>query len=104
MTLATIVRPDQRARRTYLLPDLHGVPQLVHEAPRKPERLNCAGYCQWCGDRDCTSPVCIDRDRTSEWAVCPDCHGSEISELVACHCFSGVVQVGALPAQATRPA
>jgi hypothetical protein len=53
-----------------------------------PSRLNCAGFCGWCGEHGCQSPICITGWSTSWWTVCPHCGG------IGCPiCFVGVVQV-----------
>jgi hypothetical protein len=40
-----------------------------------PPRLNFAGVCNYCEDRDCTSPKCVARYAASRWVICPDCDG-----------------------------
>lgn len=58
----------------------------------RPPRLNCAGWCLWCGERDCQQLVCRRRHRVSVWRVCPDCSGSEVHGFDRCGCVSGLVE------------
>ena len=58
----------------------------------KPPRVNCAGWCLWCGERDCQQLVCRRRHRVSVWRVCPDCGGCEVRGLDRCGCVSGLVE------------
>ena len=69
--------------------------QLVAETVRPP-RLNFAGRCIYCLERDCGSPDCEDLHKRSRWAVCPDCDGREGDEVTSTSCTScvfGVVEL-----------
>ena len=64
----------------------------------KPPRLNFAGRCLYCLERDCDSPECEAMYARSRWAVCPECDGREGDEAtsVPCGwCMFGVVEAGA---------
>jgi hypothetical protein len=66
--------------------------QTAIEAIRPP-RLNCAGVCLHCGERDCEAPACIAWHAESCWMVCPDCDGQEWRETYEpCGCMFGVVE------------
>lgn len=68
-------------------------PSTVVEAS-KPPRLNLAGVCLYCGERDCESAKCMAWHARSRWMVCPDCDGQEWSELYEpCGCIFGVVEL-----------
>jgi hypothetical protein len=83
-----------RPRRQYLVQDLNSTSRVVSEAFRKPERLNCAGYCNWCCQPDCWSVRCIELDEASVYVVCPQCDGSETWEELPCRgCHAGVIQI-----------
>jgi hypothetical protein len=59
----------------------------------KPPRVNCAGLCLHCGERDCESPECVAWHEASCWMICPRCGGEEWSELLEpCGCIFGVVE------------
>lgn len=58
----------------------------------KPPRVNCAGWCLWCGERDCQQLVCQQRHGVSVWRVCPDCGGCEVQGFDRCGCVSGPVE------------
>jgi len=61
-------------------------------AARRPERLNNAGICIWCGDAGCESPRCKAQWLASRWVVCPECQGSEWRDFMPCGCCGGVVE------------
>lgn len=79
-----------------ILPDV----QVLDVA--KPPRLNFAGYCGWCCDRYCTSPVCEARWAASCWAPCDHCGGAMVTpDGLSCGlCLYGVMEIA--PASATR--
>lgn len=59
-----------------------------------PPRLNFAGFCTWCDERGCVSPVCIARYESVRWAVCEACEGRGFTGSARCdECLSGVVAV-----------
>lgn len=58
-------------------------------AARKPPRLNFAGACMWCGERDCRSPRCINLHVRSRWVVCDECGGES---FCLCTCVFGVME------------
>ena len=65
----------------------------------KPPRLNFAGRCIYCMERDCESPECVAMYEQSRWAVCPECdgrEGDEASGLECRWCIFGVVEVAPL--------
>jgi hypothetical protein len=65
-------------------------PAVVAE---KPPRLNFAGVCLHCGERDCEAPECVSWHEQSAWMVCPDCDGQKWSETYEpCGCVFGVVE------------
>jgi hypothetical protein len=62
----------------------------------KPPRLNFAGRCIYCMERNCKSPTCVTLYERSRWAVCPECdgrEGDEASSLDCRWCIFGVVEV-----------
>ena len=70
-------------------------PRWVNEAA-KPPRLNFAGRCIYCLDRDCDSSECEATYARSRWAVCPECDGREGDEVTSVPCQScvfGVVEL-----------
>lgn len=59
----------------------------------RPSRVNCAGRCLRCGERDCEAPECIEWHEASHWMVCPRCDGEEWSwNYERCGCIFGVVE------------
>jgi hypothetical protein len=76
--------------------------RLVADAAVKPPRLNFAGRCLYCLERDCESPECEARYARSRWMVCPECdgrEGDEASGLECRWCIFGVVEVAPLRAE-----
>jgi hypothetical protein len=70
----------------------------------KPPRLNFAGRCLYCLERDCESPECEARYARSRWMVCPECdgrEGDEASGLECRWCIFGVVEAAPLRAERT---
>jgi hypothetical protein len=55
----------------------------------KPDRLNLARVCLWCGVRDCDSARCIELHARSRWMVCDECDGYSSG---GCFCVQGVVE------------
>jgi hypothetical protein len=65
-------------------------PAIATSAPvRKPDRLNFAGVCLWCGMRDCASARCIKLHARSRWMVCDECQGYAAGD---CLCVHGVIE------------
>jgi hypothetical protein len=59
----------------------------------RPPRLNCAGLCLRCGERDCEASECIEWHEAADWMVCPRCDGEEWSwDYEPCGCIFGVVE------------
>ncbi|MEM7326185.1 MAG: hypothetical protein AAF531_24070 [Actinomycetota bacterium] len=54
---------------------------------RRPDRLNALGYCAWCGQTDCTNPLCARVHETVEWRTCSHCDGKGFCHL----CWEGVL-------------
>jgi hypothetical protein len=77
--------------RTGYMPDLQPAPLFVPVAPR----FNFAGYCIYCGERGCTSNVCIGRYAGSWWAVCDQCdgRGGDGISTICESCLYGVNEV-----------
>jgi hypothetical protein len=66
----------------------------------KPSRLNLAGRCLYCLERDCDSPRCEAMYARSRWGVCPECDGREGDGEagVRCDwCTFGVVELAPVP-------
>ncbi|WP_327009657.1 hypothetical protein OHA72_21970 [Dactylosporangium sp. NBC_01737] len=59
-----------------------------------PPRVNCAGRCVVCGERDCQTQACVDYHAVCLWAVCDVCDGAGWANGWPCVCTSGVVEVG----------
>jgi hypothetical protein len=59
-----------------------------------PPRLNFAGVCNYCEQRDCTSTRCVARHAASRWAICPECggYGSDTCGLPCEMCLWGIVE------------
>ena len=57
---------------------------------QEPTRLNYAGVCLWCGDRDCESPRCVELHERSRWGICDLCNGYEEA---GCSCAHGVMEL-----------
>jgi hypothetical protein len=55
-----------------------GGPLIPAAAPvivASPPRLNFAGICNYCAQRDCTSQRCIAHYAANRWVICPYCDG-----------------------------
>lgn len=66
----------------------------------RPNRLNFAGWCIYCGGRDCREARCIAMHDRSVWAVCDRCEGSEYVDwestcMDRCTCTGGLREVTA---------
>lgn len=61
----------------------------------KPPRLNFAGRCIYCLERDCDSSECQARYARSRWGVCPECdgEGDEVTSVPCQWCVFGVVEL-----------
>jgi hypothetical protein len=67
----------------------------------KPPRLNFAGRCIYCLERDCDSLDCEAKYARSRWAVCPDCdgrEGDEVTSVICPLCVFGVVELAPVDA------
>lgn len=75
--------------------------QLSSTKVLRPSRLNPAGWCMWCLERDCSRADCIEIHEGSAWGVCPDCDGSEYADIATydrcMNCQGGVVQTEIAP-------
>jgi hypothetical protein len=72
-------------------------------AASRPPRVNFAGVCLRCDERDCESPECVAWHEASCWMVCPRCGGRCWSEtLEPCGCMFGVVEAWPESADAGR--
>jgi hypothetical protein len=68
----------------------------------KPPRLNFAGRCLYCLERDCRSPECEALYERSRWVVCPECdgrEGDEASSIRCGWCTFGVVEIAPMEAE-----
>ncbi|MGX1774459.1 hypothetical protein ACWIGW_20260 [Nocardia brasiliensis] len=71
----------------------------------RPPRLNFAGWCMYCLERECNSARCIATHAGSVWEVCERCGGSEYvnghvdpeTAVTRCNCFGGVVESASRP-------
>jgi hypothetical protein len=71
--------------------------------PMKPPRLNFAGLCLRCDERDCTALECLAWHAESCWAICPDCDGLCWTEDIRpCGCIFGVVEIYPCPGDEAR--
>lgn len=71
------------------------IPDRLLPASVRPPRVNLAGVCSYCAERDCTSTKCIQSWSMTRWMVCSECDGREVTGLYqSCWCTSGVVEVG----------
>ncbi|WP_280386835.1 hypothetical protein [Nocardia wallacei] len=43
----------------------------------RPARLNYAGWCIYCGERNCINPWCVKTHERSVWGPCSVCGGSQ---------------------------
>lgn len=68
-----------------------------------PARLNAAGWCMYCTQRECSSARCIQMHAASRWAVCPECDGSEYSDWETGTRCSGCLGMSGLVELAPRP-
>jgi hypothetical protein len=73
---------DQLGRASSLSP-------LCVPEPHRPNRLNFAGFCVYCLERDCTSPRCEEHHRQADWQICVHCDGTGLDRtrerLCSCH-------------------
>ena len=68
----------------------------------KPPRLNFAGRCLYCLERDCRSRECEALYERSRWVVCPECdgrEGDEASSIRCGWCTFGVVEIAPTDAE-----
>lgn len=63
----------------------------VARAVTRPPRLNFAGVCIWCGERECQSQSCVEAHARSRWMVCDLCHGLGLCGC-DCDCVFGAVE------------
>ncbi|MFF0493437.1 hypothetical protein ACFYTQ_30830 [Nocardia sp. NPDC004068] len=78
--------------------------KIAPQVALRPERLNSAGYCIYCGDRWCESARCVSAFARSRWTECDECHGTQrIEDQVALcgWCIGGLTEVE--PAAAVVP-
>ncbi|MEM9611661.1 MAG: hypothetical protein AAF962_27855 [Actinomycetota bacterium] len=54
---------------------------------RRPERLNAAGTCTWCGVTDCTNSLCRRVHAIVPWRLCSTCEGAGFCR----YCCGGLV-------------
>jgi hypothetical protein len=47
----------------------------------RPSRLNYAGWCVYCGERECAKASCIKGHAESIWGPCSVCGGSQLLDL-----------------------
>lgn len=74
--------------------------------PRSPPRLNFAGFCVYCGDRECHAESCLKHHELSEWQVCNLCDGSgfDKSTRLLCNCYGGLENMAySMPCRRPRP-
>jgi hypothetical protein len=67
----------------------------------KPPRLNFAGRCLYCLERDCDSSHCEAKHARSRWALCPECNGregDEVTSVICPLCVFGVVELAPVDA------
>jgi hypothetical protein len=64
-------------------------PTEIELVVTKPPRLNFAGVCLWCGERDCERRRCVELHAGSVWVVCDECNGFAAGE---CTCAHGVME------------
>ncbi len=72
--------------------------QLHDIEESRPNRLNYAGWCIYCDERNCRNPRCIGVHARSVWAVCDLCDGSEYVDwestcMERCTCTGGLREV-----------
>ncbi|WP_040828029.1 hypothetical protein [Nocardia jiangxiensis] len=81
--------------------------QLFSTMVLRPSRLNPAGWCMWCLERDCSRARCIEIHEGSSWMICPDCDGSEYADIATydrcMECMGGVVQADLAPRLSVVP-
>ncbi|KZM69672.1 hypothetical protein [Nocardia terpenica] len=72
---------------------------LKTEAPGivRPDRLNYAGWCIWCGERYCTKARCVKMHVESIWGPCSVCGGSQMLDVKGADelcgiCIGGLTQ------------
>ncbi|WP_029897791.1 hypothetical protein [Nocardia brasiliensis] len=81
------------------------VHELIGTEALRPPRLNFAGWCMYCLERECNSARCIATHAGSVWEVCERCGGSEYvnghidpeTAVTRCNCFGGVVESASRP-------
>lgn len=69
----------------------------------RPPRLNVAGACMHCLERQCDSARCIATHARIEWVLCQRCGGTEYvnghldpeTATTRCNCFGGVIDADA---------
>lgn len=71
------------------------VQQILSTTSVRPPRLNLAGWCIWCGERDCSHAQCIRNHSLSLWGPCTECGGTQRiqGQMEFCGwCVVGLVQ------------
>ncbi len=86
-----------------------GTGSLGKQARRasRPPRLNAAGFCVYCFERDCRSRRCMEHHRRADWQLCTHCDGAgfDHAEGRLCSCHGGLEDMTfSVPVTRPRPA